>query len=238
VFHMKMPPNPLPRKAAVQAPARATSPRLRKSHIYEREQYGHYVEPSWCSERLFQVEIFSGPILDPFAGFGTIPEAAKAAGHRVFAADIVDRGYPGCRVQDFLKREAVPPSIVGNPDFDYVEDFVRHALATGAEKIALICPVARLNAARWLRELPLKRIWLLSPRPSMPPGSYIAAGGKPKGGRVDFCWLIFERGYRGHPEIHWLHRDDFNSGFTRSRDHRAKKPAARTRGSRPISDRN
>jgi len=30
---------------------------------------------------------------------------AKAAGYLVIAADIVDRGYPGCLVQDFLDRK-------------------------------------------------------------------------------------------------------------------------------------
>jgi hypothetical protein len=40
-----------------------------------------------------------------------------------------------------------------------------------------------------------------------PPGDVIAAGDKPGGGRVDFCWLIFERGYSGFPELRWLHRE-------------------------------
>jgi hypothetical protein len=41
----------------------------------------------------------------------------------------------------------------------------------------------------------------------MPPGDYILAGKKPGGGKVDFCWLIFEQGYRGKAETDWLHRD-------------------------------
>ena len=30
---------------------------------------------------------------------------------------------------------------------------------------------------------------------------------KPGGGTQDFCWLVFERGHNGIPEIGWLHRD-------------------------------
>jgi hypothetical protein len=41
----------------------------------------------------------------------------------------------------------------------------------------------------------------------MPPGFVIARGEKPGGGKVDFAWLIFERGYNGVPELVWLHRD-------------------------------
>jgi hypothetical protein len=31
--------------------------------------------------------------------------------------------------------------------------------------VAIIFPTARLNAARWLQDTPLRRIWLLTPRP-------------------------------------------------------------------------
>ena len=75
-------------------------------------------------------------------------------------------------------------------------------------KVAIIFPVARLNAAHWLKGTPLRRIWLLTPRPSTPPGRVIAAGQKPGGGKTDFCWLVFEQGYTGRPELNWLHRDD------------------------------
>ena len=74
--------------------------------------------------------------------------------------------------------------------------------------MALIFPAARVNAAHWMRETPLRRIYYLMPRPSMPPGHYIAAGKKPKSGRRDYCWMVFERGFNGSPEANWLHRDE------------------------------
>jgi hypothetical protein len=49
---------------------------------------------------------------------------------------------------------------------------------------------ARLNAARWLKPLSLAKIYLLTPRPSMPPATFIARGDKPGGDTVDFCWLF------------------------------------------------
>jgi hypothetical protein len=132
----------------------------------------------------------------------------------VTGSDIVD--HKQHKLGDrFWKRDALkecwalPPdmAIVCNPPFDHIEEFCRICLNSGAYKIAMICLVRRLNAAHWLQERPLRRIWLLTPRPSMPPGSWIAAGNKPGGGKQDFCWLIFERGYAGVPEIGWLHRD-------------------------------
>src|SRR6516164_7624020 len=84
--------------------ARQTLPadkRLRRSHIWGRETSDHYVEPTWVSIRLFEVEDFhrSQVLLDPCTGFGRIAEAARAAGYTVIAADVIDRGYPGCLVQ-------------------------------------------------------------------------------------------------------------------------------------------
>lgn len=189
----------------------------RESHIFDRDKHGHYVEPPWVSRRLFEVENFGQPdqslIYDPSCGWGTILKEARARGFKVYGSDIIDRrlhklGSDFCRT-DFLTVDRCPlnASIVCNPPFDIVEEFVRHAVALKAPKIAMICLVRRLNAARWLQELPLRRIWLLTPRPSMPPGSWIAAGNKPGGGTQDFVWLILERGYAGLPEIGWLHRD-------------------------------
>jgi hypothetical protein len=187
----------------------ASVKRQRNSHIWERDDADWYLEPQWVSERLFDVEPFdrSASLLDPCCGIGQVAGAAVRHGYSVIAADIVDRGYPGCEIQNFLDRKSGPPSIVGNPPFDSVEAFARHALELGANKVALVFPTARLNAARWLSELPFRRAWLLTPRPSMPTGAYVLAGGKVGGDRRDFCWIIFERGYVGRPEICWLHRD-------------------------------
>jgi hypothetical protein len=71
----------------------------------------------------------------------------------------------------------------------------------------MIFPVARLIAARWLQQTPLAVVWLLTPRPSMPPGYVILAGQKPGGGKVDFCWLVWSHDHVGQPEMRWLHRD-------------------------------
>ena len=189
----------------------------RRSHIFEKERDGHYVEPAWVSRRLFEVEKFGMTIHDPACGWGTILKEAGKVGYLVLGTDIVNRRryrYPGNFYRyDFMKWNASwierggRTSIVSNPPFDLVREFCEHAVSL-ANKVAMICLVRRLNAARWLQELPLRRVWLLTPRPSMPPGAWIRAGNKPGGGTQDFCWLVFERGYVGKPEIGWLHREE------------------------------
>lgn len=182
------------------------------AHAWDREKLEHYVEPHWCSERLFAEEKFEGQIWDPCCGFGRIPDAAMAAGYSVYATDIVNRGYRGLdECFDFLKHndQEASPNLVFNPPFKIAGTFAHHALSlSSTQKVAMIFPTARLNAAHsWLSGMPLARIWLMTPRPSMPPGHVIASGQKPGGGKMDFCWLVFTRGRIGPPDVRWLHRD-------------------------------
>jgi hypothetical protein len=192
--------------------------RPRHSHIWPSESAEHYIEPQWCSERLFEVERFGPPgalVLDPACGWGRIPQAARATGYAIAGADIVDHpgrpaDIPFC-VMDFLK--APPPSdpiisIASNPPFSFVQEFSERALEIAAFKVALLMPLRRLPAARWLERLPLETIYLLSPRPSMPPGSHIAAGHKASGGKTDFCWLVFNKETSpSAPRARWLRRN-------------------------------
>ena len=187
------------------------------SHIWQREEHEHYVEPEWCSTRLFVHEIFEGVIWDPCCGFGRIPKAAEAAGYEVMASDIVDRGHKPMTGQfDFLTVPNVRcwDNIVCNPPFNVARNFAERSLAIAKKKVAMIFPTARLNAARWLDETPLANVWLLTPRPAMPPGCVVSHGvglhGEPQkvgGGKMDFCWLVWDQKFTGAPTLRWLHRD-------------------------------
>ena len=59
------------------------------AHIWAKEEHGFYIEPQWCSERLFEVEKFNGAIWDPACGIGRVAEAARRAGYRAIATDMV-----------------------------------------------------------------------------------------------------------------------------------------------------
>ena len=165
----------------------------------------HYVEPSWCSERLFEEEEFRGSIYDPACGFGRIVTSARQAGYHAYGTDKVDRGE-GMPVRDFLDCRRMHDNIVSNPPFNIFPAFAQLAVMLTHRKTALIMPTARLNAARWLQTMPLARIWMLTPRPSMPPGHVIKAGGHVGGGKSDYCWLVFAQDHAGSPEVRWLER--------------------------------
>lgn len=184
---------------------------LRKidAHQFEREEHEHYVEPRWVSERLFQEEEFNGAVWDPCCGFGHIVQSALNAKKTVTYSDIVDRGFLNTLVEDFFATDnRKVENIVCNPPFNIAPEFTTRAVSLAFGKVAIVFPTARLNAAHWVRHLPLLRVWLLTPRPSMPPGHTLLAGQKPGGGKMDFCWLVFERGFSGKPTIEWLRRDE------------------------------
>jgi hypothetical protein len=181
------------------------------AHSWQREPEEHYIEEFWCSERLFAEEKFEGMVWDPCCGFGRIPDSAIKAGLPAIGTDIVDRGYRefkgACNFLTAVSGNNIC-NIVCNPPFSIVNQFATHALALqGVQKVAMIFPTARLNAAHWLRETPLARVWLMTPRPSMPPGHVITRGEKPGGGKSDFCWLVWSRGHIGPAELRWLRRD-------------------------------
>lgn len=178
------------------------------SHIWQREANEHYVEPRWCSQRLFEVESFEGTIQDPSCGFGRVVESAMARGLPAFGTDLVDRGFPGLyAVQDFFGQRTRVANIASNPPFKIFKKYALHALSLTSNKVALIWLTRTLAAARWLEETPLSAIYYLTPRPSMPPGYVIARGENPGGGKQDFCWLVFDHKHVGPPATRWLRRD-------------------------------
>ena len=187
------------------------SVRARNSHIFDRVPNNWYREPSWPAERLFQQESFAGIIWDGCCGGGTIPEAAKAAGLATFASDLVDRGYGAQR--DFLTEPApiAPPfTVVTNPPHQKQSErqFVERGLELGADKVVILFQTSKMHAAwPWLIPCRLARVYLLTPRPSIPPGEMIERGEKPGGGGYDYSWLIFDRAHKGPPTLGWLHRD-------------------------------
>ena len=183
--------------------------RKRESHMWERQSEDWYVEPEWCSARLFEVETFRGHIHDPACGMGRIVTAAINAGYVGTGSDIVDRRNAGF-TRDFLADETQTDNFASNPPFAIAEQFVAHALEFARSKVAMLLPANWVQGdkrSRWLATTPLRRVWFITPRPSMPPGHIVQAGKKPGNGTTDYAWFVWLQGYDGTPEIKWLRRE-------------------------------
>jgi hypothetical protein len=185
--------------------------RGRKKPMWQRHPEDWYVEEEWVNDRLFACETFEGRIVDPACGIGRIVKAARRAGYKASGSDIVRRA-PGYRVGNFFEQSRSVPNLVSNVPFRFALAFVGHSLNLAERKAALLLPAGWINGearSRWLAKTPLKRIWHLAPRPSMPPGEIVVARKhKISNGTIDYVWLIFEQGFQGEPVTGWLRRGD------------------------------
>lgn len=85
-----------------------------------------------------------------------------------------------------------------------IEQVIDHALLLAERKVALLARLALLEGQkrrRFLQGTPLARVWVSSRRVSMPPGGTDIEA---KGGSIAYAWFVWERGYRGKPEIGWV----------------------------------
>jgi hypothetical protein len=209
----------------------------RAGHIWPRHPDDWYVEEPWVSAALIARVGVAGPLLDPACGFGRIVRAALAAGISARGSDIVPRwrlapkvGDPHSpsherfyAVCDFLNGHwppkrgiwSDPAVIMSNPPFRKVRAFYDAAIAR-AEAVILLLPFTwycGAGTSAWLETTPLRFVYPLGPRASMPPGDYLLAGHTAQGGRADYAWYEWHNGVtpvaRGgrRPQILALRRD-------------------------------
>ena len=77
------------------------------------------------------------------------------------------------------------------------EAFIRKALALASGKVAAFVDIRFIASAKrangLFADFPPCRIWVVIPRPSCPPGSYLEAGNKAGGGTADWCWIVWDK---------------------------------------------
>jgi hypothetical protein len=179
--------------------------KAKKAHVWERDELDWYVEPTRATEALLSVERFVGVIWDPCCGQGNIVSTLVAAGYEAFGTDIVQRvDAPPAWWRGAMRYQnsswAVVGSIVSNPPFfgaKGTEEFIRWAIDQPVMKVAVFADIRFIaghkRAKGLFRDVGLPRVWIVTPRVSCPPGSYLAAVNKAGGGSSDWCWLVWDR---------------------------------------------
>ncbi len=176
-----------------------------KSADYVRDPHDWYVEDEPCVDALLDyLALDRGTtILDPHAGGGNLIDRCRARELDAHGSDLIDRGRPDIRTPiDFLTFSGLyaPRSydwVISNPPFYNGEghfDFLPNALRVARIGVAMVCPAPLLFSQKrkrlWTSQKP-NQLLFLSKRPSMPPGEYLRAGGKRKGGKEDYFWAIW-----------------------------------------------
>ncbi len=162
--------------------------------------------PKYAPAALLRCERFIGHVWDPACGGGNILRAASANGYQfqVVGTDIKQRGERAFWFRgehDFLNWTGQPlaQNIITNPPFArgvLAEAFIRKALDISVGKVAVFVDQRFLGgagrAAGLWTDNPPDRIWMITPRPSCPPGAYLEAGNKAGGGTADYVWLVWD----------------------------------------------
>jgi len=168
-----------------------------------RPENDFYPTPTPMTEALLSVEKFNGGIWECACGDGAMGRVFEKVGYEVIGTDIVPRGY-GTQ-QDFLWfGNLLAPNIATNPPFDLMNEFIEKATSMQPEKIAFLAKLAVLETKERsfiLERTKLTRVWIFRARQSIWRNGIIETN---NGGMIAFCWLVWERGYTGKPEIGWI----------------------------------
>lgn len=191
-------------------------PKTRKAQIFERDELDWYVEPARVTAQLLAVEKFSGPVHDPSCGTGSIVLGLIEEGYEATGSDVRNRlsapvsWWDGTR--DFLVDTRRHRNLCMNPPYfsgKGTESFIRHALTVATVKVCVFVDrrflTGKTRANGLYTEHPPTRVWEITPRPSCPPGAWLAAGNIAGGGTADYCWLVWDLAVpSGRTELGWL----------------------------------
>ena len=96
----------------------------------ERERNDYYATSPTAIDRLLKYEKPSKAIWECAVGGGHLAARLKELGYEVFASDIIDRGYEGTQIIDFLSADKMfcDGDIMTNPPYKYATEFVEKSL--------------------------------------------------------------------------------------------------------------
>lgn len=159
-----------------------------------RETNDFYRTPDFCTWALLKRERFEGTVWEPACGDGAIGRVIGAFGRHHFATDLIYRGY-GVGDRDFLQEPCLlAPNIITNPPYKLADDFVLHARALGATKIAMLLRLAWLEGEKRRKrvfvEHPPSRIWVFSGRQTLWRGD--DPNPRTTGGATAYAWFVWD----------------------------------------------
>lgn len=171
--------------------------RERKDDLYET--------PPVAVEALLRAERLPHHIWEPACGPGSIVKALRAAGHTVWATDLVGYGCPQSEsgVDFLMERQARvdTEAIVTNPPFKLAGEFVEHALHLAP----LVIMLARLAFLESDKRTPildggrLARVHVFRKR--LPMMHRHGWSGSVASSSMAFAWFVWDRFHSGPTEL-------------------------------------
>lgn len=184
------------------------------NHTYEeRESNDFYATEPKALELLLELEPFKQTVWECACGQGHLCEVLKQNGYTVKASDLIDRGYQGTELLDFLTIDETCEKnnydIITNPPYKYAKEFVEKALNISEDgtKIAMFLKIQFLEgkARRELfKKYPPRTIYVASGRLLCAKNGEFEKMREGGGSAVAYAWYIWEKGYTGETIIKWF----------------------------------
>ena len=177
-----------------------------------RQKDDYYATDPTALEMLLDFEKFSVNVWECACGEGHLCNVLKKKGYDVKSSDLIDRGYAGTEVIDFLQvtaadiKDDVQRDIITNPPYKQAQQFIEHALdiSNDGTKIAMLLKVQFLESKarrKLFDKYPPKYLYISSGRLKCAKnGNFENLGSS----AVAYAWYIWEKGFIGEPVIRWF----------------------------------
>lgn len=167
-----------------------------------------YNTPIVALDKLFEHILIKdcATILEPCAGKGVIADYLKGRGYGIWANELFDHGYKAHWNDDFLEwpEDRVKfDYIITNPPYKLAKEFILKGFDVAQEQYHLL-RLSFLESQGRYDELfslgHLKNIYTFVKRISCTEG----VDEKATANSVPYCWLHFDKNYKGKPTLHWI----------------------------------
>ena len=181
---------------------------------YKRVENDFYATDKNSVRDLFEnADIDGNNFYEPCVGQGHISDVIKEyfPDAKVLGTDLIDRGYDGTIVRDFINDdfEIRTDWVITNPPYKYAKEFIDRSLKISNKGVAMFLKIQFLESQgrkEWLKNSPLKYVYVFSKRqdPLRDGMELNPKTGKKWGSTMCFAWFIWEKAYKEEPIIRWI----------------------------------
>lgn len=172
----------------------------------DRMEFDLYPTPAEATLALLSVLPIKGKVWECASGMGHISEVLKAKGAQVISTDIAANRY-GYGVQDdFLKsKKLLAPTIVTNPPYGMLTEFISHAASLRPDLLVLHIPLGSIfsiGRSRLFDEFGYPTcVYTCFPTLKVQG----TPGGKPKRSMFNHAWVVWDKwGCGRRSSLEWL----------------------------------